>query len=97
MLCIILERQLHCVVLKIFVPIYFIVVQFSFEFCSSFVRLSFSLNSLLFIVHCSKDKIFNSDPGLYSMYFDRVVCKIPVHHHLSSPINIIHQTAPTLS
>jgi hypothetical protein len=62
-----------------------------FDFHSFFVRLLF---------HCSlfKRKRFNSDPGLCSRYFDPVVPAVQeYHHHLCKSINIIHQTAPTLS
>ncbi len=54
------------------------------------------LDSHLFFVqllfHCSlfKRKRLNSDPRLYSRYFDPAY-----HHHLCKSINIIHQTAPT--
>jgi hypothetical protein len=82
--------------------------------CSSFiivVHLFCSLfNSNLFFVrllfHCSlfKRKRFNSDPGLYSRYFDPIIpadqqftVVQEYHHHICKSINIIHQTAPTLS
>jgi hypothetical protein len=54
----------------------FIVARYSsmsfidFVLCSILIYLLFVF---CFIVHCSKDKIFNSDPGLYSRYFDPVV------------------------
>jgi hypothetical protein len=56
------------------------------------------LDSHLFVVrllfHCLlfKRKRLNSDPGLYSRYFDPAY-----HHRLCKAINITHQTAPTLS
>jgi hypothetical protein len=85
MLYTMLACQLYRVVFYYCCSIYFIVVQFSFEFlfvfCSTFVFIQF-FAFLLFIVHCSKEKIFNSDPGLYSRYFDPVVREVPVHHHL---------------
>jgi hypothetical protein len=61
--------------------IYFIFVRLSFVFCSSCVQLLFHLILLCsLIVHCSLfiRKIFNSDPGLYSRYFDPVVREVPV-------------------
>ncbi len=48
-----------------------------FIFCSTFV---FHLNLFVSIFHCSlfMRKILNSDPGLYSRYFDPIVCEVPV-------------------
>jgi hypothetical protein len=64
-----------------------------FNFCShSILLLSFT--------HCFvvQKKRFNSDPGLYSRYFDPAVPVVQEYpHHLCKSINIIHQTAPTLS
>ncbi len=71
--------------------------DFSFVFCSTFVFIQFLY---FFIVHCSlfKEKSFNSDPGLYSRYFDPTVPLYKKYrHHLCMSINIIHQTALTLS
>jgi hypothetical protein len=70
---------------------FIIVVQFIsslFDFHLSFVCLlfdfCFSFDSFAF--HCSlfvvQRKRFNSDPGLYSRYFDPVVREVPVHHNL---------------
>ncbi len=88
MLCIMLVCQLHRVVFyyccSIFIKVLF-VFCFIWFFC-------------IFIVHCSKEKIFNSDPGLYSSYFDSAVPLYKKYrHHLCKSINIIYQTAPTLS
>ncbi len=50
-------------------------------FHSSFVRLLFSFDSFAFyysLFCCSKEKGFNSDPGLYFRYFDPVVREVPV-------------------
>jgi hypothetical protein len=94
--------QLYGVVFYYFCSIYFIVVRFFIEFlfvfCSTFDFIQFFAFSL-FIVRCSKEKIFNSDPGLYSRYFDPVVCEVPPLFIIiyAIKINIIHQTAPTLS
>ncbi len=63
---------------------------------SSFVHLLFNFclvnYFVLFNNHCSLfvGKIFNSNPGLYSRYFDPIVPD-------TKSINIIHQTAPSLS
>jgi hypothetical protein len=98
MLCRMRMCQLYRVVFYNCCLIHFIVVQLSFHFHSSFFQLLFSFDSLLFIVRCSKEKIFNSDPGLYSRYFDPAVPLYQkYHHHLCKSINIIHQTAPSLS
>ncbi len=81
MLCIVLMWKLCCVLLFFFVACLLCC-------CPTFVPLLFNFcfhSILLFIVHCSWEKIFNSDPGLYSRYFDSVVCEVPVplqHHHL---------------
>ncbi len=95
MLSIVLMGQLYRVdFLSLFVVRLFLHLLFDLCFLSIL---------LIFIVHCSlfKEKSFNSDPGLYSRYFDPiqepVVREVPVHHHLYKSINIIHQTAPTLS
>jgi hypothetical protein len=74
-----------------------IVINF-FVHCSTFYSLCysilFSFDSFAFIIHCAlfKREKFNSDPGLYSRYFDPAD-----KNHLCEPINIIQQTAPTLS
>jgi hypothetical protein len=88
MLCIMLVCQIHRVVFYYCCSIF---IQVLFVFC--FIRFF-----CFFIVHCSREKIFNSDPGLYSRYFDSAVPLYKkYHHHLCKSINIIHQTAPTLS
>ncbi len=73
---------ISCIILLLLFN-YFVVVRLSFDFCSSFVRLCFPFDSFAF--HCSlfKRNIFNSDPGLYSRYFDPVpvVCEVLVQHH----------------
>jgi hypothetical protein len=86
MLCIMLKCQLYPAVPVFINVVRFIslLLNFSLSFCLSFVRLLFSFDSFaysLFIVHCSKEKRFNSDPGLYSRYFDPVVREVPVRHH----------------
>jgi hypothetical protein len=74
MLCLILMCQLHRVL---------------FYYCYSIILLLLDFYSILFIFllsiqffsfHCSlfMRKIFNSDPGLYSRYFDPIVCEVPV-------------------
>ncbi len=77
-----------------------------FNFHLSFVRLLFDFVFIrffafnCFLAHCSlfKRKLFNSNPGLYSRYFNHTVPLYrKYHHHLCKSINIIHQTAPTLS
>ncbi len=85
---VLLKNYLFIVVLLlIIVFIYFVHARFSFTRCSTFI-----LRSLF------KRKRFNSDPGLYSRYFDPAVPVKPgYYHHLSESINIIHQTALTLS
>jgi hypothetical protein len=85
----------------------FIIVVFLFcsvfDFLFTFCLTLFPLNSFAFssFIALFKEKRFNYDPGLYSRYFDPVqvpvVREVPVHHHLCSSINIIHQAAPTLS
>ncbi len=85
---------ISCIVITV-VRFFIVVVQLIhsslFIFCSTFVSFDYFVR---FNVHCSLfiGKIFNSDPGLYSRYFDPLI-----HHHLSKSINIIHQTAPSLS
>ncbi len=80
--------------------IYFIVVRLLFEFCSSLVRLFFSFNSFvfhcsLFIVQRKKNSILILDciPSisipLYVKYLFIII--------YASQMNMIHQTAPTLS
>jgi hypothetical protein len=78
---IMLVYQLYRVVFYYCCSIYFIDVQFSFKFFFTFVFIRFFC---FFIVHCSlfKRKILNSDPRLYSRYFDPVVREVPVHHLL---------------
>jgi hypothetical protein len=97
MLCIMLICQLYRVDLLLLFN-FFVVVRLLFEFCSSFVQLLFSFDSFTFLCSLFVEKRFNSDLGLYSRYFDPAV---PLyknhHHHLRKSINIIHQTAPTLS
>jgi hypothetical protein len=77
-------------ILCIIVIVVRFIIHLLFNFCSLF---SFDYFVLLNF-HCSLfiGKIFNSDPGLYSRYFDPVT-----HHHLSKSMNIIHQTALSLS
>jgi hypothetical protein len=79
MLCIMLVCQLYRVDLLLFFDLFCSL----FDFYSSFVHLlfDFCFHSiiLLFIV---QRKRFNSDPGLYSRYFDSIVREVPVHHHL---------------
>ncbi len=100
MLCIVLMCQLYHIVFIIVVRFLCLLFEFSFIFCSTFV----SFDSFAFYCSLFKKKRFNSDPGLYSRYFDPVVCEVPAvplykkyHHHLCKSINIIHQTAPTLT
>ncbi len=100
MLCIMLVCQLNRVVFIIVVR--FILLLFDFHL--SYLRLlfDFCFHSilLLYTVHCLlfKKKIFNSDPGLHSRYFDPAVPLYKkYHHHRCKSINIIHQTAPSLS
>jgi hypothetical protein len=75
MLCIMLVCQLYRVVFYYCCSIYLIIVQLLFEFCSSFVRLLFSFDYFAFSLSLLvvQRKKFNSDPGLYSRYFDPVV------------------------
>jgi hypothetical protein len=77
----------------IVVSLFCLLFDFSFIFFSTFV----SFDSFAFSLFVVQKKIFNSDPGLYSRYFDPVVREVPLHRHLCKSINIIHQTAPTLS
>ncbi len=56
-------------------------------FCSSFVHSIL----LRFIVHCSWEKIVFQ---VFRSYCTWITCH---HHHLCKSINIIHQTAPSLS
>ncbi len=67
-----------CIVLMCQLIMQIIIVFHCTTFYSSYVRLLFSFDS--FTVHYSlfKRKRFNSDPGLYSRYFDPVVCEVPV-------------------
>jgi hypothetical protein len=69
-------------------------------FPSTFLFELFFFDSFVFIILCAlfkREKIqFNSDPGLCSRYFNPIV-PVQVHHHLCKSINIIQQTAPTLS
>jgi hypothetical protein len=67
MLCIIFMCQLYRA-LFIIVARYFIIVVHLF--CSLFDFDSFAFHRSLFVV---QRKRFNSDPGLYSRYFDPVV------------------------
>jgi hypothetical protein len=78
MSCIMLMCQLYhvefhfcCSIVLLLLDFYLILFDFCFPFDS-------------FAFHCSlfMRKIFNSDPGLYSRYFDPVVREVPVHHHL---------------
>ncbi len=94
MLCIMLMCQLHRVLFYNCCSIILLLFDFHsllFIFCLTFVFYSILL---LFIVHCFlfMRKLFNSDPGLYSRYFDPII-----HHHISKSINIIHQTVTSLS
>jgi small-conductance mechanosensitive channel len=73
------------------------VVRFLIHLYLTFRFLLILLFSL-FIVPLFKRKRFNSDPGLYSRYFNPAVPVVQeYHHHLCKSIKIIHQTAPTLS
>ncbi len=62
-----------------------------------------SFDSFAFYCSLFNRKKFNSDPGLYSRYFDpvqpvvREVLYKNAIYHLCKSINIIQQTAPTLS
>jgi hypothetical protein len=63
----------YCCSLFIIVVRYFVRYWISIH---SFAQLLFSFDSFAFdsfIVHCLKEKRFNSDPGLYSRYFDPAV------------------------
>jgi hypothetical protein len=100
MLCMMLVCQLYRVVFIIVVR--FILLLFDFHL--SFVRLlfDFCFHSILLLFHCSlfKEKRFNSDPGFHSRYFDPVQSVYVKYLFIilyASQINIIHQTAPTLS
>ncbi len=58
-----------------------------FYYCCSIILLLFNFIQFFSIqFHCLKKwfmrKIFNSDPGLYSRYFDPIVHEVPVHHNL---------------
>jgi hypothetical protein len=70
-----------------------------FVHCSTFHSLCCSIlfffNSSAFIIHCAlfKREKFNSDPELCSRYFDPAYNII----YMYKSINIIQQTAPTLS
>jgi hypothetical protein len=78
MLCIMPMCQLivkYIIIVARFIIVFCLLCSL-FEFSrSSFVRLLFHLIFCFFIVHCSlfKRKIFDSDLGLYSRYFDPVV------------------------
>jgi hypothetical protein len=92
-LCIIFMCQLIVHYLLLLVVIYhchsfiLFVVRPSFVLCLTFVSL--------FIV---QKKRFVSDPESCSRYFDPAVPVVQeYHHHRYKSINIIHQTAPTLS
>jgi hypothetical protein len=93
MLCIVLRCQLYGVVFIIVVRF----ISLLFDFHSSFVQLFFHLILLLFIVYCSQKKdsilILGCIPGilipLYVKYLFIII--------YASQINIIHQTALTLS
>ncbi len=86
MLCIEFMCQLNHVL--------FIVIVCYFVHCLTFplffVWLLFSFNSFAF--HCSlfKRKKFNSDPGLYSRYFDpiQVPVQVPVQVNVQVPVQV---------
>ncbi len=78
MLCIMLICQLYRVLLLLLFDLLLSLFDLFIRLCSSFVQLLFHsiiLSDSTFIVHCSLfiGKIFNSDPGLYSRYFDPVI------------------------
>jgi hypothetical protein len=100
MLCIVLMSQLYRVLFYYHCSI----ILLLFDFHSSFVHLlfNFCFHSILLLFHCSlfvmNKKIFYSDPGLYSRYFDPAVPLYKNHHHyLCKSKNIIYQTAPSFS
>jgi hypothetical protein len=89
MLCIVFMCQLHRVVFYYccsLLLLLFVILFVARLFRSSFVRLLFSFDSLLFIVSLFKRKRVNSDPGLYSRYFDPIqplyLLYKKYHHHL---------------
>jgi hypothetical protein len=78
-------QLLSCIII-IVVQFIIIVVQFIISLCSSLVQLCFiclfcSIQLSLFI-----GKIFNSDPGLYSRYFDPVINVKRVNKHHTSDL-----------
>ncbi len=98
MLCIMLMCQLHRVVF------YYscLIILLLFDFHSSFVHALFDFcvpfNSFACSQFVVQRKKFNPDPGLHSRYLKPAVPLYKkYHHHLYKSINIIHQTAPSLS
>jgi hypothetical protein len=84
MLCILLVCQLYTycfiIVVRFSLLLFILFICLLFIFYSSFVPLMFHLIILfnsMFIVH---QKMFNSDPGLYSRYFDPTSERVNKHH-----------------
>jgi hypothetical protein len=99
MLFIVFMCQLNHVLFTVIVRYFVHCSTFPFILCSTFV----SFDSFAFYCSLFNRKKFNSDPGLYSRYFDpvqpvvREVLYKNAIYHLCKSINIIQQTAPTLS
>ncbi len=93
---------LFIICLSLFISYSFVLV---IHCCHSFILFIVLLFAPLFnfvLLSLFSDKRFNSDPGLYSRCFDPAdqqlyLVPVQVHHHLCKSINIIQQTAPTLS
>jgi hypothetical protein len=99
-LCIMLVCQLYRV--DFISVVRFILLLFNFHLSFVHLLFDFLFSFDYFAFYCSlfvvQEKIFNSDPGLHSRYFDLAVSLYKkFHHHLCKSIITIHKTAPTLS
>jgi hypothetical protein len=72
-----------CLLFIVIIHLFCSLFNFLSLYCLTFVLLRLFCFSL-FIVHCSKEKRFNSDPGPYSRYFDpayNIIYSMRVNKH----------------
>ncbi len=86
-LCILLVSRYVVYYLIIVIQFILLLFAYSFIFCSTFVSFDYFVrfNFSSFSVH---EKIFNSDPELYSRYFNPVVQEVPVSGYISQCMQV---------
>ncbi len=97
MLWIMLICQLYHVLLLLLFDLLLLLLDYSFIFCLSFVWLLFHSIIVLdsvFMVHYSLENIQFWCWIVFQIFWSRCIW---YHYHLCKSINILHQTAPSLS